>query len=73
MIVHWFIYTRNPKVVTSIVGKKDDLLFKSVPEDKGLDDLVEDEYARYDSVFDSNADQYLVSWVFVNSRLLLSD
>jgi hypothetical protein len=52
---------KKPKVVTSIIDKKDDLLFKSVPEDKGLGDLVEDEYARYDSVFDSNTDQYLVS------------
>jgi hypothetical protein len=38
---------KKHKVVASTIGKKDDLLFKSIPEDKGLDDLVEDEYARY--------------------------
>jgi hypothetical protein len=52
---------KKPRAVSSIIGDKNDLLFQPIPGDKEGSDLIEDEYSKYDSQFDGDADQFLIN------------
>lgn len=66
---------KKPKAVTSTIGdiRNQDLVFESVPEDKGISPIVEDEYKKYDP--EESADEHLIAQgaTIVDSRIVLTD
>ena len=67
--------TKKPRAVAATIGNmKNDLVFQSVLEDKGLD-IVEDEYSKYDQNLEPSADQFLINSgaTIICSEITLAD
>ena len=62
---------------TSITNSSNDVVFFTIPESnsKGLDSDREDEYAKYDQMFDGAADQILINSgaTILHSEIEISD
>ena len=66
---------KKPRAVSSTIGDRNDLLFQPIPEDKEGSDLIEDEYSKYDEVFDANVDELLINSgaAIIRSEITLTD